>query len=303
MHLPIIALVLVKKAVYQFMASGPILLLGMIAINSRFNESTWVFIEYGPATSARVSAYIEPVRAVREHLKWKNNADEGDLRYVVGLWLEGYRSGELLDIYPATIADEGLPGVYDQIQTARQELIQRAKRAARKLESEGEIAPAAFLYADVLELANIGKYSEFGALSMSSIIQTDVLQKLIELSPDLSESQHGEILSRIHGLEQPNRSISHTMNRVAVVYRADLARQGRSPAIIEAARNSRTLASAVDGNLFKIDEWRLLSDVDKSFVPLYTRTRLAHYHQVKFIEATERAVSALSALPDDETVS
>ena len=297
-QLPIIALVLVKKAVLQFMASGPILLLGVIAINSRFSESTWEFIEYGPATSVRVSAYIEPVKAVRERLVWNADADESDVRYVVGLWLDAYRNGELLDIFPATTADESSLGVYYQIQAARQELIYRAKKAARKRESEGEIVIAAYLYTDILELANIGKYSEFGALSSSSIVQADVLHKLIELSPELTESQHEDIVSRISGLQQPNRSIAHTMSRVSVVYRADLARQGKPTAIIAAARSSRTHASAADRDLFRIDEWRQLSDADSSFAPLYTLSRLAHYQQVKFIEANEQAISALTAEPD-----
>ncbi|MCH8978236.1 MAG: hypothetical protein IH945_03210 [Armatimonadetes bacterium] len=218
--------------------------------------------------------------------------------HVVGLWLKAYRSGELLDIYPATTAIESSPGVYFQIQEARQELIRWAKLAAKKRKSEGDFAAAAFLYADILELANIAKYSEFGALSSSSVVQTGVLQKLIELSPELSESQHEELLSRINGLHQPNRSLAHTMNRMSVIYRSDLAREGRSTAVIEVTRNSRTLASAADVDQLRIDEWRQLSDIDRSFAPLYTLSRLAQYHQVKFIEAHERAVSALSARPD-----
>lgn len=302
MHLPIIAVMLVKKAVLQFMAAGPFLLLGMISINSRFSESTWEFIEYGPATSARVSAYIEPVRAVREHLVWKKDANESDVRHVVGLWLEAYRNGELLDIYPATTAFDGSPGVYDQIQAARQKLIDRVKLAAKKHESEGDMATAAFLYADILELANIAKYSEFGALSMSSVVQTDVLHKLTELSSELSESQHEELLSKMTALHQPDRSLAHTMNRVSVVFRADLAREGRPTAIIEAARSSRTLASTTELEQLMIDEWRQLSNMDRSFAPLYVQSRLAQYNQGKFIEAVKQAVRALSAGPG-ETIS
>ncbi len=297
MQLPIIALMLVKKAILQLMAAGPILLLGMIAINSRLHESTWEFIEYGPATSARVSAYMEPVRAVREHLVWKQDADDSDVRYVIAVWLEAYRNGELLDIYPATTVSEGFPGVYQQILSARQNLIQRAKLAARQSESEGDVVAAAHLYTDVLELANIGKYSEFGALSRSSVIQTDVLLKLIELSPKLPDLQQQEILARIDMLNQPNRSITHTVNRLSAVYRADLAREGRSMAIIEVVRDSPTLASAEDTDLLKIDEWRQLSNIDGSLTPLYTSSRLAHYHQTKFREAKAKAADVLNAIP------
>ena len=49
----------------------------------------------------------------------------------------------------------------------------------------------------------------------------------------------------------------------------------------------------------KIDEWRQLSNIDRSFTPLYTSSRLAHYHQTKFFEAKARAFDVMSTTPHE----
>ena len=128
--------------------------------------------------------------------------------------------------------------------------------------------------------------------------QANVLNNLIELHPELSEEQRGHILSRIEGLQHSDRSVTRTINRMAVVYRADRARIGQPTSIIEATRQSRTVASNADVDQIMLDEWKQVSRRDTSFTPLYTRGMLAHLNDVRFSTASKQAVRVFTAEPD-----
>lgn len=280
-----ILIMLVKKVVYQLMAAGPILLLGMIAVNSRAKVDTWQFIEYGPETSARLFAYATPIREVRSRFVYKDDYDEQDIHETIDIWLKGYRNGDLQDIFPATTMFEGSTSAYQQVVAARHKLVYRAREQAELYFEEGEYEMAAELFTDILEVANIAKYGEFAILADSANTQAAALNRLIELSPKLTEDQRARITKRISRLDDPKRSLAHIISRISAAYRIDLTRQGRSTAVIEAARANQTLASADDLDQLRIEEWRHMSTADRALIPLYARSRMA-YLNTKEYDAT-----------------
>lgn len=298
--MPMIFLMLVKKFIYQLMAAGPILLLGLIAIHSRAKFDAWQFTEYGPDTSSRIYAYIDPIKAVRNRFVYKDEYDAQEVHEAIEIWLAEYRAGKLQDIYPVTTVLEGQTGVYQQIVTARHRLLYRARDQADIYFRDEEYVKAAELFTDIIEVANIAKFGEFSILAESSGTQSDALLRLVELSPFLSPEHRDSISERINQLDDPSRSLTHTVSRISTVYRFDLLQQGRSTAIIEAARSNHSLASAENLDSMRIEEWRLMSTVDRALIPLYARSRMAYLNQQKFDSTRALALSALQATEPTE---
>ena len=287
---------MVKRAVYYFLATGPFLLLGMIAINSRLRVNDWQFVEYGRETSARIHAYAGPVKQVRERITFGNSYTEEDLRNVLALWLDGFASGELQDVQPATTIDFGMTSVYQQILDAKLTLASATIRHGDYLRSRGEYGAAAEFYLSAAELSNVGKYSEFLSITDGAITQTACIERLVAISTELDAFQRLEATARISMLDDDTgRSIAHTASRAAAVYQADLQRRGETATNIEAGRVSGALANASDDPvLARIEKWRTTGLSDGSRMPLFGQSRLAYIHERQFEETLQAALGLLS---------
>jgi hypothetical protein len=286
---------MVKRAVYYLLATGPFLLLGMIAINSRLSVNDWQFVEYGSATSSRIRAYAGPVGQVRERIAYKDHTDE-DLHSVMALWLEAHASGALEDVPPATTIDYGMTSVYEQILDAKQTLVSAAIRRGDERRSDGEYGKAAEFYLSAAELANVGKYSEFLAVSDGAISQSACIERLVAISSELDELQRLEVIVRIDMLDDDTaRTLAHTAARAAAVYQADLRRRGEKTTTLEAARVSGALATADDDPVLeRIEEWRTTGLSDGTRMPLFGRSRMALIHERRYRETLQAALGKLT---------
>jgi hypothetical protein len=287
---------LVKRIVYYVLAAGPFLLIGLIAINSRLNANHWEFVEYGPETTLRIEAYSRPVEMVRNAIVKGRPVSTEELRKTIDAWLEGSRRGDLRDIYPPTTQVDGSAVIYDQIVRAKQTLVDNALRYGHVLQSQGRTREAALVYADVFELADVGKYSELSALCESATYQSSTLKRIAQLAGSLSAEDRSAILARLSSLDRsPERTLSQIVDRLCVTYARDLERQGRSAAPIEAARDHQRLASNEDPLESRIKIWERISSSDQLLTPLSSRSRIALAQETRYESQLATAVAALGA--------
>lgn len=286
---------MVKKAVCYFLASGPLLLIGIIAINSRLYYSTWEFTEYGPDTNARIAAYAQPVRAVRSSLSPLSPVTEENVRAVADLWLQGYDQGKLRDIPPATTINNCATTVYQQILDSRMTVLEGLIRSADEKRAANKPHDAAMLYADALKVANIAKYSELTSVADSSVVQMESLKKLMIVEPQLDEADRKEVLGCLLTLDaDSSRNLSKVVDRIAFAYQGDLRRQHKAPTGLVAAMDSGTLASAEDELQSKISAWERLSRNDEELTPLYGRSRLAYIQLARYQRKVQEAIELFS---------
>lgn len=294
--MPKIILVLVKRIVYYILASGPFLLMGFIAINSRMNVNHWEFIEYGPESTSRIEAYAAPVAMSRQAIDRGLPKSQEALRQALDAWLEASRNGQLKDIPPPTALDEGTTSVYDQILKAKQTLLDVTMREGTKLTAVGRYSEAAMLYADVLEIGDVAKYSEFSSVSESSTYQVASLKRIADLAQHLSPEDHAAILARIDRLEgEPGRSLVHVVDRLAAIYAEDLRRQGRSPRPVEAIKARERLASNNDPTETSLESWQSLSRREDALMSMYGRSKAAFTQQSRYLSQRSQTMATLGS--------
>jgi tryptophan 2,3-dioxygenase len=290
-----ILIVLLKRIVYYVLAAGPFLLVGLIAINSRMNTNHWEFIEYGPETMRRIEAYAGPVAQSREAIHKGRATSREALREALDSWLLPARNGELKDIPPPTALNEGTTSVYSQILDAKQTLLDVAMREGTALAEAGRHRDAAMLYADVLEIADAGKYSEFSSVSEASTYQVASLKRIADLADKLSAADQAAIIARVDRLEgEPGRTLVHVVDRLSAVYAVDLRRQGRSPLPVEASKAREELASNSDPTATSLESWQALSKREDSLLSMYGRSKVAYVQYVRYMAQRSRTLELLS---------
>lgn len=290
-----ILIVLLKRIVYYVLAAGPFLLVGFIAINSRMNTNHWEFIEYGPETMRRIEAYAGPVAQSRAAIDKGRAKSPEALRKALDAWIVPARNGELKDIPPPTALNEGTTSVYNQILHAKQTLLDVAMREGTRLTVAGKHREAAMLYADVLEIANVAKYSEFSSVSEASTYQVASLKRITEISDQLSTADLAAIVARVDRLEsEPGRTLTHVVDRLSAVYAEDLRRQGRSPRPIDAIKAREKLASNSDPMATSMESWQALSRREDALLSMYGRSKVAYTQYVRYVSQRSQTLATLS---------
>ncbi|MCH7903245.1 MAG: hypothetical protein IH944_01610 [Armatimonadetes bacterium] len=293
--MPIILIMLVKKAVYQLLAAGPFLLLGLIAISGRTSANAYEFIEYGPAMNDSILAYVDPVRvSVAYESEAKQSPNRQQLLEAIEFWLTAYRNGELKDIRPATTILDGRTSAYTSILDARSTLLRDGYDLANEWATLGQYEDAANLYGDLIELANVAKYGDFSSLIASAPFQMRILGSIEAISSELDEAQRTRLASQIEELEQPGRNPTQIVNHMAVVYSRDLRRKGESTNWLAAVRSSHTLASN-DEEEFKLEEWIEITSSDQDLLPLAARSRVALSQERRYRERRDSVLNQLLA--------
>jgi len=287
---------MIRKAILYLLASGPLLLLGMISINSRLNRGQWDFVEYSPEATVRITAYVKPIIASRGHFQSGEHRDCAQRCPGVDAWLSASRSGELKDIHPPTAAYADSSHLYDQILREKTVVVGHALKLAKRLEAAGHHYAAASSFADVLELSDAAKFSEFGAFVDASTVQLAALERIASIADLLTDQERLGLVARIDSLASPDRSLAHTVDKLSTVYRLDQARMNKSTTTFEAARDGRRLASSTDPMKDKIEFWQTLIGSDASALTLYAQSQLAYIQNVKFGTALAQTKAALVSL-------
>ncbi len=284
---------MVRKTVLYVLASGPILLLGLIAINSRYKVNGWEFIEYSPETSARIETYVGPITASRAHFRSDEHKRCSASCPGVDTWLAAKWSGLLKDVHPPTSFVDDNSTIYWQIIKEKNHVMSEANKIALRLEEKGFKSEAAFAYMDMLDIADVAKYSEFGSLIESSVSQVSTLEKIRRLVPSLSDEDRAHLIERMTALDSPARSLSVTADKMAGAYRMDQSRSRHYTVTYEAAQTGSLLASAGDEGKDRIDSLQRMIGTDASALALYSQSQLAYIQERRFSSALQNLRVAL----------
>lgn len=201
---------------YTVLAAGPVLFLGWIAVTARTAFFEWHPAEYGNTIHKDWLAYTEPVRKVPLEVEPSSHPDW--LKDATALWLRDYRAGRLRNIPIADITDLASDGPRGELMTARNLVIVHNIQVASQAERAGDYKRAIETSLDVMELAQINKYSTPIAIYESSRVQTLTLEKLNRLLPLSPESWDLTVL-RLSKVAPKADRFRHVLSRIQMMYR------------------------------------------------------------------------------------
>ncbi|HXH60686.1 MAG TPA: hypothetical protein VNI20_04950, partial [Fimbriimonadaceae bacterium] len=200
-------------------------------------------------------------------------------------------------IPPATTTMEIDSGVYKQVMDARTYLLGRAKRHADELAKAGEYDRAAEAYMDAIELGYIAKYSEFGIMTESAAKQSRFVIGIEKILPHVSEEGRQDILARLNRLDLGQKSFAYVVDHYAGAYQKDLHRLGQPNSLIEAARDTKYVASAATDDQVRIDRWEAVTLADRDLLPLFGSGRVAQTSERDYVARLSTLIHDLQPAP------
>ncbi len=206
---------------WSLMASAPVLLLGVMGIVGRTQVSTWEFESYTPKENLALTAYQEPVRSA--HVL--SSVDPMSPNFATlttktaDLWLKGYDSGLLTDVLPGSLEDQGTSGSKGQIGEARQLLINNLHIAAVAAKDSGSELGYCLAHAQIIRVADIGKYAGSASVQQSALIQIGSLQRIADRWTILSKEEQrrvSEELKEVRRSDVPLKALAERLSHLAI---------------------------------------------------------------------------------------
>lgn len=289
--MPKIILMVMRKAVLNLLAAGPFLLLGLIGLNSRMDRTDWQFVEYGPTTSAKIYAYVGPIRAAT--YASQVSASEWEIEYIVDYWIDEAQDGRLTDILPASAQLDAVSGPYQEILDSKRTLAIAAQKVAKAMEHRGDINGAVRIHAKILELGEIAKYGEFTSYTSAAVEQSEALRNIARLAPRLDEAERQQLSRAVSALKWPQKSFSTVIGHITVAYQRDRTRAGDDPIPLVVLSGDELMASSQSRLEEQLEDWQRLSVSDPELISLFGKSRVAYLHDRQLKEAVMVALAAL----------
>lgn len=203
-----------RRAIYQSLVALPFLGIGLLMIHARTFKVHFEPVRYDTELHNTILAYSGPVSYVDAVMHGYAEFEDEMLDKAVALWKNEYREGRLRDYLPRHTAEMTQSSVRDEIRSTKMHLVNGLTfRAASKVERE-QYADATYDYLDALEIAAIGKYSDFITLEHSARTQSRILELLLELEPHLAGPTRGEVLQRLLHLRLQQRNPTDIMRAI-----------------------------------------------------------------------------------------
>lgn len=195
-----------RRAVYQGLVALPFLGIGLLMIQARTFKSHFEPVHYDAEQHSTVLAYSGPVAFVHSFAGTESEFDDELLDKGVAVWKSEYREGRLRDYLPRHTDEMTESTVREEIRSAKMHLvIGLTHRADSKIEN-GQYADATLDLLDAMEIAAIGKYSDFPTLEQAARTQSRLLDRLIQIEPNLGGAHKGEVHQRMLYLRRQQRN-------------------------------------------------------------------------------------------------
>jgi hypothetical protein len=203
------------------MASAPVLLLGVMGIVGRTQINTWEFESYSPKENLALLAYQQPM-AVASSIRtidpneprFKKSVDQA-----VSYWLDGQERGDLVDVLPGSIEDQGSSGAKSQIIEARQILINGLHLKASLAHDKGSSFEYCQAHAQIVAVADIAKYSGVTTIQQSALVQIGSLRRIANEWQSLTPEQHGTLKEILQGPKRttlPVQPLAERLSHLAI---------------------------------------------------------------------------------------
>lgn len=206
---------------WSLMASAPVLLLGVMGIVGRTQINTWEFESYSPKENLALLAYQQPmavassIRTIDPHEPHFNKSVD----HAVSYWLSSQARGELVDVLPGSIEDQGSSGAKSQIIEARQILINGLHLKASLAHNQGSTFDYCLAHAQIVAVADIAKYSGVTTIQQSSLVQIGSLRRIASEWQALTTQQHKQIKKVLEGprrTSQPVQPLAERLSHLAI---------------------------------------------------------------------------------------
>lgn len=195
-----------RRIVYQGLVALPFLGIGLLMIQARTIKSHFEPVRYDAEQHTTILAYSGPVAYVHSFAGTESEFEDELLDKAVSVWKSEYREGRLRDYLPRHTEEMTSSPVREEIRSAKMHLvIGLSHRSAAKLARE-EYSDATLDILDAIEIAAIGKYSDFPTLEQAARTQSRLLDRLIEIEPHLGGAMKGEVLQRMLYLRRQQRN-------------------------------------------------------------------------------------------------
>lgn len=289
--MPKIHLMVFRKAVLNLMVAGPFMVLALLGLNARLDRGKWQFVEYGPATSRLVYAYIGPIQAAS--FVTSPEAEGDDVLLVLDYWIGSAEDGRLKDIPPASAELDGGSGAYQEIIRTKRRLIESAMRVAQDRENNGDFIGAARVYAKIVQAGDIAKFGEFAAFTSGSAQQSEALRSIAKVATHLEPLEKAEITSALRVVTHPRGSFIDVINNIATAYRHDQSRMGEEPISTLVTAKQDGIASMDERTDQRLLDWQQVAKRDPDLASLYGMSRVAYLQNKQLKETSMVALSAL----------
>jgi len=207
-----------KKIMYMVLAASPIAFLGLIAVNARAAYFDWRPAEYGERLHQDWLAYAVPIRASHRLISLSPQQKVEHSEEAADAWLTAARSGELRTIPAVDLDDLNHEGARGELMLCRNVVIFQTLESAEIHRAKGNLKRAYEQYVDVIELAQINKYSTPTAVVESSRLQANTARKAAALIDRLAGEFVAPTSARLQPLLQDPNPTRHVLARMQVLY-------------------------------------------------------------------------------------
>lgn len=269
-------------------------MLALIALHARTTVHTWEHSEYGPEQHKRILAFTEPVRAVKN---LPPNASLADVQAAAQIWIEQPEDSILGDILPPCVEANGERRIVDEIVAARDTLAQRLSLHAERLAAEGQYGDSAKLQVQIMQLADVAKYSTFSTVASSARTQLHSADRITALAAKISESERVEIAHAALSVRSDARPANRLLNRLRALHITQSVRSGDLPIAAQTNRAFDHLASLTNPESMEAastqDDWIEFVSGKGEVAYLRSQTKVAMAHEAEFQTAIQKLVRTL----------
>ena len=200
------------------MAVAPVVLLAGIGIHAR----TYVDLYEWPETTedhARVNAYVGVSTEALNWLYYRHTATEDKARKIAKLMIDGERAMTLRPLQPRNVDEFMTAGVKGKVIELGQSPARRLLEFSSQRIQEGDPIGAARNLQLASDSLNVFKYSNFMTLFRISLLQGQILRKIEEVYPKLSNGERHKLdlcMERMKGDMRKYAKLASNAKRVII---------------------------------------------------------------------------------------
>jgi hypothetical protein len=287
-----------KRFVYKLMVISPLAYIGMIGGLARFSADGYVVPACTIQQHEAITAYIGPVSLVESKIVNNKRITPDEVRAIAAVWLDGSQRSVLKPLSSATYDDSVREGVKGQIRQASTQLIMALNRTADRELATGNPGVAARDLIRGLRVAEIVKYSDPHAVTLAGLKQRAVLDRLVEIAPEVPDLDRQMVLQELVALRDNQRPLEPIVRLTKHQYALSKQRMGQEAlAIEEPARVVRgasfDLASASAEDLVgALKDPTLLASSSEELPLFISELRMMFQSQDNLFKVLDRAIGA-----------
>lgn len=278
-----------RRFVYDLMIAGPILLLGLLAIQGRFAVPEFQPVGYTQKQNAELLAYRDIILAMEHHNIARNlRPKPEDVRKVALQWKQGIESGKLAPFQPQYASDTCNEGIKGQVRTACQRILLELSNLAENPKSGTPKQRADDLETGLFITKHYIR-DDLSAIGFFGTCQRQLFEVAVKASKDFPKEERLRLAKLIESTNFDSSRLEAALSRAGKLYVLDGVRQGEERIwIVDRVMEREHLGNATVSNALLAS-----SDSDGSLPAI---TTIAAFARSAFRNGAEARVRTLRAL-------